>query len=463
MAHPLPTSDRCRSQATRAQTKSASAGLSDRMAAALDAAPSGSCVCWGIPFEISEPVILSDRPVSVAVMPTSARWLVFQHTSDLRPLEEGPGGIISPMHGEGLLAEHAADYVIRYADGSEARAAIRRRRQIGAYRRRWGENCFEAVAHHKPQPWRAGHEQVAASWGWSQTRVVPADDGPWVNWLWAWENPHPEKTITGFRFEPIAGTVSISAISAGDVVDFPLRWQPRRKARLLLPGGETFRPELDKDGLLGQIQLDLGQVISATPRLDYPNDAWPDGYNNQLPELSSPRDADRVLRAPGSLLPPHWPRRQPDGPGRSTLKAPVTTVRRPTAPSIRSRPPSRRSRCAWSSAAEAGRCRSNSTSTAKPANIWRRSTAIASSTRPGSRTTASTSLTSSTGMTWSVPTPAPTSTVKRGSSCRWGRSISKCPRASRFGRCGRSSKSRLKRNRSKSSWKRSCPGASRAG
>ena len=85
-------------------------------------------------------------------MPTSTRWLVFQHTSDLRPLEEGPGGNISPMHGEGLLAEHAADYVIRYADGSEARAAIRRRCQIGAYRRRWGENCFEAVAHHKPQP-----------------------------------------------------------------------------------------------------------------------------------------------------------------------------------------------------------------------------------------------------------------------------------------------------------------------
>ena len=266
---------------------SASAGLSDQMSAALAAAPSGSCVCWGIPFEIGEPVILSDRPVSVEITPTSARWLVFQHTSDLRPLERGPGGIISPMHGEGLLAEHAADYVIRYADGSEARAAIRRRRQIGAFQRRWGENCFEAVAHHKPQPRRAGHEQVAASWGWSQTRVVPADDGPWVNWLWAWENPHPEKSIAGFRFEPVAGTVMISAISAGDVAEFPLRWQPRRKACLVLPEGETFRPDLDEDGLLEQIQLDLGQVISATPRLVYPNDAWQEGYNNQLPDLAA--------------------------------------------------------------------------------------------------------------------------------------------------------------------------------
>ena len=34
----------------------------------------------------------------------------------------------------------------------------------------------------------------------------------------------------------------------------------------MLPEGEAFRPELDEDGLLEQIQLDLGQVISATPR-----------------------------------------------------------------------------------------------------------------------------------------------------------------------------------------------------
>ncbi len=249
-------------------------------------APSGSCVSWGIPFEIGEAVILTDKPVSIELAPTRARWLVFLHTSDLRPLEPGPGGIIAPMHGEGRLAEHAADYVIRYADGSEARVAIRRRHQIGAFRRRWGENCFEAVAHHKPYPQRADHEQAMPSWGWSQTRVAPADDGPWVSWLWAWENPYPEKFIERLRFEPASGAVVISAISVGDVAELPLRWQPRRKARLVLAEGEIFRPDLDRDGLLEQIQIDLGQVISATPRPVYPNDGWQDSYNNQLPEYS---------------------------------------------------------------------------------------------------------------------------------------------------------------------------------
>ncbi|PKO22209.1 MAG: hypothetical protein CVU38_10645 [Chloroflexi bacterium HGW-Chloroflexi-1] len=266
-------------------------GMTGEMSAALSDAPVGSCVSWGIPFEIDEAVILADRPVSIEISPVRARWLVFLHTSDLRPVLPGPGGIISPMHGEGRLAEHAADYVIRYTDGSQARAAIRRRHQLGAFRRRWGENCFAAVAHHKPYPQRASHQQTMPSWGWSQTRVASADDGPWVNWLWAWENPHPDRMIAGFRFEPpngrAAGVVMISAISAGDVIDLPLRWGPRRKARLVLSEGETFRPDLDRDGLLEQIQIDLGQVISATPRLVYPNDDWQVTYNNQLPELSS--------------------------------------------------------------------------------------------------------------------------------------------------------------------------------
>jgi hypothetical protein len=262
-------------------------GMTGEMTAALDQAPSGTCVSWGIPFEIGEVVILADQPVAIAITPTQARWLVFCHTSDVRPMPAGPGGVISPMRGAGCLAEHAADYVIGYADGSEARAVIRRRHQLGAFQRGWGENCFEAVAHHKPYPGRGAQEQLRPDWGWTQTRVSVADDGPWINWLWGWKNPYPEKAIVGFRFEPAAGVLVISAISAGNVASLPLRWRTRRKARLTLPAGEAFQPDLDQDGLLKQIQLDLGQVISATPRLLYPNDAWPETYHNQVPEMSA--------------------------------------------------------------------------------------------------------------------------------------------------------------------------------
>jgi hypothetical protein len=261
-------------------------GVSGEMAQAAEHAPSGQCVGWGIPFEIGDVVAIRDRPVTVEFAPLAARWLVFMHTSDLRQVEPDPAGFFSPMRGQGQLAEHAADYVLLYEDGTEERVAIRRRHQIGAFQRRWGENCFEAVAHHKPRPVRPPHEQLGPDWGSAQTRTYTADSGPWVNWLGAWENPYPEKAIVGVRFEPAAGVVIVSAVAAGDVSSLPLRWQTRRKALLTLPEGERFQPDLDGDGLLSQIQLDLGQVISALPRLLYPNDDWSDTYNNRLPAKS---------------------------------------------------------------------------------------------------------------------------------------------------------------------------------
>jgi hypothetical protein len=208
------------------------------------------------------------------------------HTSDVRQVEPGPGGFFSPMRGQGQLAEHAADYVILYADGTEERVAIRRRHELGAFQRRRGENCFESVAHCKPQPRRAAHEQLTTDWGGSQTRVTEADSGLWVNWLWAWENPHPDKTIVGIRFEPVSGVVIVSALSAGDASSQPLRWQARRKAVLTLPQGEAFNPELDQQGLLQQVQLDMGQVISAVRRPVYPNERWAKTYNNQIAKRS---------------------------------------------------------------------------------------------------------------------------------------------------------------------------------
>jgi hypothetical protein len=260
----------------------AGVGISDEMSAAVERAPSGDCVAWGIPFTIGDVVALKDEVVSVDLRPTVAQWLVFMHTSDRKPMQFDK--FFSPMRGEGRLGEHAADYVVFYEDGTEERAMVHRRHQLGTFQRIWGENCFESVAHCKPRPMRAAHEQLIAGWGGSQTRATAADSGPWVNWLWAWENPHPEKPIAGIRFEPVSGTVVVSAISVGTASSLPLRWLSRRKALVVLPRGEAFQPELDERGLLQQIQLDMGQVISATLRPRYPNDRWAETYNNQIPE-----------------------------------------------------------------------------------------------------------------------------------------------------------------------------------
>lgn len=263
-------------------------GISPEMVSALPHLPAGECICWGIPFSINERLLLiRDQALNLEISPTTGRWFIFMHTSDIRPLVLNSSGFVYPMKGEGQLGEHAADYVMHFADGVEERVKIRRRFQVGPFTRGWGPNCFEAVPQRKPMPVHASHEQMNANWGSSQERVVNPDHDLWQNWLWAWENPRPEVPVTGFRFEPGEGIILLSAISTSEAVFLPLRWQPRAKACLHLPVSETFRPELDDAGLLKQIQIDMGQVISATRRLVYPNDTWSDGYPNQIPDISA--------------------------------------------------------------------------------------------------------------------------------------------------------------------------------
>ena len=286
------------------------------------------------------------------------------------------------MRGEGQLAELAATYVMVYADGTEVRAPIRRRHQIGMIQCRWGENCFEAVAQTKPRPAAPAHEQPGAAWGWSQTRVNSADRAAWLNWLWAWENPFPAKPVVGLRFEPGEGVVIVSGVAAGDATAHPLRWQTRRKASLTLPAGVTLQPDLDEYGLLAQIQLDMGQVISTTPRLIYPHTAWAESYDNQPPAKSSQEVLIEYTAHPDACF--HlW-----DGRTIPVARAGKPADPRPVADS--------RARCPTGHPADrrAGEREARGGPPPRPrrerASIWRLLHATACPTQPGSKTTAPT-------------------------------------------------------------------------
>ena len=217
------------------------ASVSAEMAAASVHAAHGDCVGWGVPFQVSDPLVLAPdgQEVQVNFEPFQARQLIFMHSSDVRSSQPNTSGFISPTRGRGQLGEHAANYAILYADGSEQSIPIRRRHQIGPFTRGWGENCFEAVAMHKPHPVRASHEQLINGWGRSQTRNETGDNPPWTNWLWSWENPNPHKAIAGLRFEPLCGAIVVSAVTAGNASSLPLRWRTRCKALLTLPAGEV--------------------------------------------------------------------------------------------------------------------------------------------------------------------------------------------------------------------------------
>ncbi|MEI9418895.1 CehA/McbA family metallohydrolase [Mesorhizobium sp. Cs1321R2N1] len=269
---------------------------SAELAQAIPFAHSGSCVAWGIPFEVGRPVFLRDQPLTVEISPTTARWFVFLHASGVRPLSPDQNGLISPMRGIGQLGEHAADYILIYDDGSEQRAEIRRRNQIGSLVFRWAEHCTQAVAARKPRPLALSTADQPRpisdaalyrpiEWGRRQTQAL-FEEGPWMNFVWALENANPKKAVAAIRFEPVSGIVIVSGVSAGDACSMPLRWEKRKKVLLRMPPEVSFDPTLDEHGLFSQVQLDLGQVITATPRLIYPTQHWEKTRQNLQPEAS---------------------------------------------------------------------------------------------------------------------------------------------------------------------------------
>lgn len=251
----------------------------DESFADVDRAPRGQACFWGLPFFMGKrPVLLREggQPVTVKLPQTRARWLVLAHVSGRQEMTPD-----SRRHGPGRLAEHAANYSLIYADGSERQMAIRRRHHLGCHTRGWGENCTEAVAHGSPRPIQPDRDGQA--WGHSQTRATASDSFAFTFWLWAWENPQPKKTVVGMRFEAVSGSVVVAGMSSGNTRSNPLRWRSRRKGILRLPRGVEFDFDMDGRGEFTGLRLDLGQVISAEPRWAYPDKDWDKTYNNALP------------------------------------------------------------------------------------------------------------------------------------------------------------------------------------
>jgi len=280
-------------RANRSAASISDANLSDLARENIDVAPSGRCVSWGIPFDLRSVAVVSDEPTRLTFKPFAAPWIVIMHSADVSPPHQDLSGH-REVRGEGRLGEPVAEYRLEYADGTDASHTIRRRFEIGMMQRRWGENCFAAVAHREPSPLQLLHEADDPAgrigdrlrWGWTQTRIRMEDQLPWVNWLWAWKNPHPKKKVRALHIEPRAGTAMVFGISAGRISSNPLRREGRRKAIVTLPRGESFDPALDDRGLNKHVQLDLGVVISATPRTVYPNEDWPGTHNNERPSIS---------------------------------------------------------------------------------------------------------------------------------------------------------------------------------
>ena len=244
--------------------------------------PLGEQTFWGIPFDCGDKFIyVNKNALKLDFDGFTARYLIFLHVSETPEQKQGEDGIIQNYRGNPQLMEPICDYIIKYNDGSEAIVPIRTRMEINDMNTWWGNGAMLAKKHERGSSFNTATEEIYAgrkthSWGNSQTRVQ--SEGSYWNgdaWLYAFENPNPDKIITSMEIIKKNGNVFLFGVTAGDVLENPLRYGSRQKALLALNG--------DPKNTFDLIDIDLGHIISVAPQPVYDNISWENSPVNEYP------------------------------------------------------------------------------------------------------------------------------------------------------------------------------------
>jgi len=202
--------------------------------------PIGSQTFHGLPFEIGGDAarcfIGSENVVTVPIH-TPARRVLFAHALLESKILEGEN-----------VGHVVASYVFRFADGEEIRVPIRERFEIACVPTGWGQLPFLAVPDQKNRlmPRYEGH------WGAAGNRQAEAIQAwPRQYFLWAWENPHPERVIESVTIEPADRKFLVAAITLGHADEHPFVRTGSREVVITLPQAEDadkpFKLEVEVD------------------------------------------------------------------------------------------------------------------------------------------------------------------------------------------------------------------------
>jgi hypothetical protein len=254
----------------------------------------GRQVLCGIPFRLGSPgadcnnvLLLKEAPVTLHFSrPLHDRFLVFLHAADFKASERAADGIVPHFTGSPRLGELVAEYTLNYTDGTSALIPVKRRYNISEFRTDWGNESFECIPHAKPQSFRTNTDEYARglpasrSWGRSLFRSDAGAAGlRMVHWIFAAENPYPEKKLTSITFCPRNGTVFVFGLTTSSLLTNPIRWEAAKNIRLRLP--ETMK--LNQFGDFDDVDIDLGCIVAVFPLSEYNNAHWESGYGNDPP------------------------------------------------------------------------------------------------------------------------------------------------------------------------------------
>ena len=280
-------------------------------------APVGQQSFRGIPFEFGEDnqnnaILLDQKAVTIDIEPTNATYVIFAHIVESKSIQfpedlanfDGPDAQNGELGGN-ALGELISEYELGYADGSSASVPIQRRFAIQQARIHWGASPFASVSTHSPSIVSTATEMIAmermpaGAYGRGETRHSSERDSHGEHiWLYALPNPHSDKAISQIICTPKTERSVIFGITTTQVETHPLRHQTRQKLELPLPDGV----QLNGIGELDDVDIDLGEVITARAKLDYDRDHWFTAPTNAQPEQSSNRVVIEYIAHPNAKL-----------------------------------------------------------------------------------------------------------------------------------------------------------------
>ena len=251
----------------------------------------------GVPFTLGNPaaggegandiLVIKDEPAAfILEAPVSCNFLVFLHAVDFHEPETDADGFVRNMRGQSMLGEKTAEYIVCYSDGSRVPVDIKRRVQINEFQIIWGEAGLECYPHTKSYTVGENSEQRSKGkpqnepWGRSQTRVSGRyGNSELTHWLYAFENPYPDKDVVKIEFIPCCGAVFVFGVTAARTEQNPLLWAPEQRVRVK---AAAFGQPLDEDCF----DMDLGAVVSVYPAKRYNDAEWESDFANHPPETT---------------------------------------------------------------------------------------------------------------------------------------------------------------------------------
>ncbi len=233
----------------------------------------------GIPFRLGPAdvdkkswVVLSTRPNAWASRAIEvpigrpAGFLCLAQFCDWEPAQSDPEDVDVIEK----LGERLAEAVLVYEDGSERSFPVRRRFEVNPPGAPWGRECFNA---RQCNSWRAAKLQDplerGTDWGNLQTVALPQALSRTALWIWALENPAPDRPVKGLRLQAASEEyLVLCGLTLYHGRENPLRHDRRRLYRITLPGNTAAEPGR------WDVTVDLGIVCRTFRQGDFQPEQW---------------------------------------------------------------------------------------------------------------------------------------------------------------------------------------------